>query len=67
MQKTLENLALLKSKLKKGEKMDVNIVDGEITSAVAYVDDYIRKPGDFSRGNYFRWLYTSGSISAAIG
>lgn len=60
-------LTPFKSLLKAGEKINVNVVSGKIGSVVAYVDDYVRNPGDFKKGNYFRFLKTSSNLTAALG
>ena len=33
----------------------------------ADLDDYVRNPGDFKKGNYFRFLKTSSNLTAALG
>ena len=62
MQNTIENITALNGLLEGEEKLALEVRDGDIVAASAYIDDYKRTPGDFSRGNYYRWLYTNGSF-----
>ena len=49
------------------EKLNMDIYKGEIKSAAAIVDNVVRVKGDYSRGNYYRWLYVNGCLAAALG
>lgn len=48
------------------EKLDYTIENGVVTYACAYTDWHIRKPGDYSRGNYARVLKATGCFAAVL-
>ena len=67
MEHTPENVKKLEAMLVDDEKLDMDIRNGVILSAAAIVDNVVRTKGDYSRGNYYRWLYTNGVLRAARG
>jgi hypothetical protein len=67
MEHTPENVKKLESMLVGEEKLDMDIRDGIILSAAAIVDNVVRKQNDYSRGNYYRWLYVNGCLAAILG